>query len=51
VSSDGVMEKRGSEGGGTRRMSADVRDFEKVGEVRIAGAAALVVVGARWRNS
>jgi len=39
------MEKRGSEGGGVEaHVREDVRDFEQVGEVRIAGAAELVVV-------
>jgi len=42
---DGVMEKRGSEGGGIEaHVREDVRDFEQMGQVRLAGAAELVVV-------
>src|SRR5712691_6400669 len=45
---DGVMENRGGERGGIEaHVREDVGDFEEVGQVRIAGAAELVVMALR----
>src|SRR5882762_10128222 len=42
---DGVMENRGGQRGGVEpHVREDVRDFEEVGEIGIAGAAELVMV-------